>query len=80
MGTTPELQCFTPFLPGALSSEGSITLETLARFLPFRVDLFPHVCSSEFFFCFPARTLSGKDTDLRAGKMCFAGRVARKGP
>lgn len=49
MGTTPELRCFTPFLPGALSSEGSITLETLARFLPFRVDLFPQVCSSEFF-------------------------------
>lgn len=79
-GTTPELRCFTPFLPGALSSEGSVTLETLARFLSFHVDLLPQVCSSEFFFCFPARTLSGKDTDLRAGEVCFAGRVARKRP
>lgn len=80
VGTTPELRCFTPFLPGALSSEGGVTLETLSRFLPFCVDLFPQVCSSEFFFCFPARTLSGKDTDLRVGEVCFAGRVARKGP
>lgn len=63
-GHHPELQCFTPFLLGALASEGGVTPETLARFLPFCVDLLPQVCSSEFFFCFPARTLSGKDTDL----------------
>lgn len=73
MGTTPELRCFTAFLPGALSSEGSITLETLARFLPFRVDLFPQVCSSVFSAFQPGPSLERTQTSEQAKRALQGG-------